>query len=336
MLGSSSTNRWTPVSTALPARDTAPSIFPASARTHRSSSASAAPGSMVPCSAPTRRWAKTSPSSGTPSRSASISMASMTRLIARSSAHPKSSASSRKTTGRSISPPTAPPGPARPATAPNGEQMVGVSLARSIYIFVAETTEQQDRKLIAEFNSLPNVNHFNGVTRNCADFTRHVINTYFPHATSPDYINDFGITSPKAIARSFTHYALRHPETHFRVLHFAQVPGTIKRSSEPRDGTEQLYHSKKLLVPMIIFAEHELPVVAASYLLTGRFNPRARIGRIPDRRGHRDQPSDPARQGRPAERARHATRSARARATRRRRGHSQGMEALSSGLRRGC
>ncbi len=81
------------------------------------------------------------------------------------------------------------------------------------------------------------------------------------------------MTSPKAIARSFTRYALRHPEANFRVLHFAQVPGTIKRSSECRAGTEQLYHSKKFLVPMILFADHELPVVAASYVLTGRFNP---------------------------------------------------------------
>lgn len=152
-------------------------------------------------------------------------------------------------------------------------QMVAANLSRGIYIFVAEATEEQDLKFIAEFNSLPNVNHFNGVTRNCADFTHRVINSYFPHATSPDYLNDFGMTSPKAIARSFTRYALRHPETHFRVLHFAQVPGTIKRSSEVRDGTEQLYHSKKLLVPMLLFAEHALPVVAASYLVTGRFNP---------------------------------------------------------------
>jgi hypothetical protein len=64
----------------------------------------------------------------------------------------------------------------------------------------------------------------------------------------------------------------RHPEAHLRVLHFAQLPGTIKRSTECRNGTEQLYHSKKLLVPMILFANHELPFMAASYLLTGRFN----------------------------------------------------------------
>ncbi len=152
-------------------------------------------------------------------------------------------------------------------------EMVGATISRSVYIFAMKTTVEQDEQFIAEFNSGPNQNHFNGVTRNCATFTRGVINTYFPHSTRPDYLNDFGMTSPKAIARSFTRYALKHPESDFRVLHFAQVPGTYKRSSECRDGTEQLYHSKKLLVPMAIFADDELAVVTASYLLTGRFNP---------------------------------------------------------------
>ena len=119
------------------------------------------------------------------------------------------------------------------------------------------------------------------MTRNCADFTRRVINTYFPNATGPDYINDFGMTSPKAIARSFTRYAHRHPDADFRVLHFAQVPGTIKRSSECRGGTEQLVRSKKLLVPMLIFADHVLPFVAASYILTGRFNPQRELEEHP-------------------------------------------------------
>jgi hypothetical protein len=65
-------------------------------------------------------------------------------------------------------------------------------------------------------------------------------------------------------------YALRHPALNFRVLHIAQVPGTIKRSSEVRARKERLYHSKKLLVPMILFTDHELPFVAVSYLLTVR------------------------------------------------------------------
>ncbi len=160
-------------------------------------------------------------------------------------------------------------------------EMVGATLSRSMYIFTVGTTLEQDKALIEQFNSLPNENHFNGMVRNCADFTRRVINTYFPNATGPDYINDFGMTSPKAIARSFTRYAHRHPEASFRVLHFAQVPGTIKRSSECRGGTEQLVRSKKLLVPMLIFADHALPFLAASYLLTGRFSPQRELEKHP-------------------------------------------------------
>jgi hypothetical protein len=163
-------------------------------------------------------------------------------------------------------------------------EMVGATLSRSIYIFVVETSVEQDRALIAEFNSLPNQNHFNGITRNCAEFSRRIINTYFPHATRADYLNDFGLITPKAIARSFTHYGEHHPEAHLRVLHFAQLPGTIKRSTECRSGTEQLYHSKKLLVPMILFADHELPFMAASYLLTGRFNPEHELEQHPTAR----------------------------------------------------
>ncbi len=151
-------------------------------------------------------------------------------------------------------------------------EMVSATSERTIYIFIVKTTEQQDLDLLEQFNSLPNVNHFNGVTRNCADFSKRIINTYFPHATHRDVLNDFGISSPKAVARTLARYAHHHPELQYRVIHFAQSPGTIKRSSECRSATEQLYRSKKLLVPMAFFTWHALPFAAGSYLLTGRFN----------------------------------------------------------------
>jgi hypothetical protein len=152
-------------------------------------------------------------------------------------------------------------------------EMVAATLERSLYMFVVKTSVEQDQALMAAFNSLPNVNHFNGMTRNCADFTRRVLNTYYAGAVKPDYLNDFFMTSPKAVARSLTHYAEKHPESDFRVLHFSQVPGTIKRSSECRSGTEQLYHSKKLVIPLAAFAWQGIPAVAASYAITGHFNP---------------------------------------------------------------
>jgi len=152
-------------------------------------------------------------------------------------------------------------------------EMVGATAERTLYILIASTTVEQDLELVAKFNAMPNVNHFNAARRNCADFTKGIIDTYFPHAAHRDVLNDFGVTSPKAVARTFAHYAHRNPEIEYHVLHFAQLPGTIKRSSECRSGTEQLYRSKKLVVPAAALSYPQLPLSAAGlYLLTGRFN----------------------------------------------------------------
>jgi len=147
-------------------------------------------------------------------------------------------------------------------------EMVSASSERTVYILIVSTTVEQDRELIATFNASANVNHFNGFARNCADFTKHVINTYFPQAAHRDIVNDFGITSPKAIAHSFASYARRHPGDDYRVLHFAQLPGTIKRSTGVRSASEQLFRSKKLAAPVAYFAWPALPAAAASYYLT--------------------------------------------------------------------
>src|SRR5262245_38070873 len=160
-------------------------------------------------------------------------------------------------------------------------EMVAATMIRGVYIFTVSTTVEQDQQLIAEFNNSVNKNHFNGVTRNCADFTKHIINTYFPHAAKADYLNDFGMTSPKAVARTFTHYALHHPESNFRVMHFAQVPGVTKRSRTVRSGTEQLFHSGKLLVPMALISYYTVPVVTVSYFTTARFNAQREYERHP-------------------------------------------------------
>src|SRR5215813_10607651 len=151
-------------------------------------------------------------------------------------------------------------------------EMVAATMIRGVYIFAVSTTAEQDQQLIADFNNSVNKNHFNGVTRNCADFTKHIINLYFPHSAHADYLNDFGMTSPKAVARTFTHYGLHHPESDFRVMHFAQVPGVTKRSRTVRSGTEQLFHSGKLLVPMALISYYTVPVVTVSYFTTARFN----------------------------------------------------------------
>jgi hypothetical protein len=86
-------------------------------------------------------------------------------------------------------------------------------------------------------------------------------------------VNDFAMTGPKAIARSFTHYAEHHPELDLHVLRVEQVPGTYKRSSDCHEGTEQTVRSLKWLVPIMLVEAQAVPVLAATYFFTGHFNP---------------------------------------------------------------
>ena len=155
----------------------------------------------------------------------------------------------------------------------NWRDSVAASFVREIYMFRVHTTREQDEQFVREFNARPNVNHYLGISRNCADFAKLVINTYFPHSSHRDVINDFGMTGPKAIARSFTHYAEHRPELQLRIIRIEQVPGTYKRSSDCREGTEQAVRSTKWLIPIAVLEAEAVPVLAGSYLLTGHFNP---------------------------------------------------------------
>jgi hypothetical protein len=68
-------------------------------------------------------------------------------------------------------------------------EMVGATLERSMYVFIVSTTLEQDQAFIQKFNGLPNENHFNGVTNNCANFSRRVLDSFFPKSVKTDYIN---------------------------------------------------------------------------------------------------------------------------------------------------
>ena len=162
----------------------------------------------------------------------------------------------------------------------NWRYLIAATFIRNAYIFQVKTTLQQDMAFMDYLNAKPNVDHFNGITTNCADFAADVLNFYFPGSARADHINDFGMTSPKAISKSLTRYARRHPALQLRVFRFTQVPGTFKQSHDTRKGTEVFFHSKAFLLPMLL-RPHELAVFVGSYTLTGRFNPEHELQRQP-------------------------------------------------------
>jgi hypothetical protein len=173
----------------------------------------------------------------------------------------------------------------------NWTQLVGSSYDRTSYGFEVRTTRQQDDRLIALLNDRSNVSHFNIMLRNCADFTKLVLNVYFPHAVHRSVIADLGITSPKQVARCLLKYSKEHPELDMKVFVIPQVEGSVPRSRNVRGGLESLLKSKRYLAPLIVLSPEVTGGALIAYLAGGRLhlpeNPEvfhlqdARIGSTP-------------------------------------------------------
>ena len=156
--------------------------------------------------------------------------------------------------------------------APKGDwtQLVGASFDRRIDGLRFDTTPDQDLELIAILNDRKNVSHFNLFYRNCADFSRSVLQIYMPDAIRRNVIADFGIMTPKQIARSLIVYDRRHPELHASFFTIPQVPGTIHRSHSVDGVAEALIKSKKYVIPLTFFAPQVTGAAVAAFLVDGR------------------------------------------------------------------
>jgi hypothetical protein len=157
---------------------------------------------------------------------------------------------------------------------PPGEwtQLVGASYDRRIYGVEIETTEAQDDRLIAELNAEPNHSHFNLFLRNCADFSRRLIDFDYPKAVRRSFSADMGITTPKQIAKALVSYGKHHPDLQVSVFAIPQVPGDLQRSHNIRGVCESLVRSKKYVVPLAILHPWVATGIVTGYLAGGRLN----------------------------------------------------------------
>jgi hypothetical protein len=156
---------------------------------------------------------------------------------------------------------------------PRGEwtQLIGASYDRKIYGFQIQTAAEEDETFMEKFNDSRNDGHFNLLFHNCADFSRTLLNVYYPHGVHRNYFVDLGITTPKQVARSLTGYAKKHPEMEFSTFMIPQVPGSIRRS-HPIDGIlESVVKSKKYVVPLAVLSPELTAGFVVAYLTDGRF-----------------------------------------------------------------
>jgi hypothetical protein len=155
---------------------------------------------------------------------------------------------------------------------PGGEwiQLIGSSYDRTIHGFQVVSTPQQDERFIAIFNDRRDVSHFNLLFRNCADFSRGVLDIYLPHAIHRNFIADIGLTTPKQVAKSLVAYGKKHPELEMSAFIIPQVQGSVPRS-HPVDGVaESLIKSKKYLLPLAVLNPGLTGGVVVAYLAEGR------------------------------------------------------------------
>lgn len=159
--------------------------------------------------------------------------------------------------------------------APGGDwvQLVGSAYSRTSFAYEIETTAQRDDELILWLNSRPNRTSYRLLSRNCADFVRDVVNFYYPKAVSRGIVADFGITTPKRVARSIVRYSRRHPDLEFVSLVIPQVPGTIRHSRPIRGIAESVVKAKKYVIPLAFFQPYVAGSLAAAYLVDGQFKP---------------------------------------------------------------
>lgn len=159
--------------------------------------------------------------------------------------------------------------------APKGEwiQLVGAAYDRKIYGFELETTEQQDDRFIEYINARKNKSHFNLLFNNCADFSRAMLNFYYPNALHRNMVADTGFTTPKEIAKLLVRCGQRHPELRFSAFVIPQIPGSIRRSTPVHGVAESLVKTKKYVLPLVCLHPWVAGGLAIAYLSVGRFDP---------------------------------------------------------------
>jgi hypothetical protein len=156
--------------------------------------------------------------------------------------------------------------------APNGEtpegpwvQLVGSSYDRTSFAFQIETSPEKDDELIRRFNADPNLGVYKLLSRNCADFVREIVNFYYPRALHRSVLRDFGVTTPKQIAKCLAKFNEHHPELQSASFVIPQVPGTMKRSKPVRGVVESAFKAKKYMAPLLLWHPAIVAGFAAAY-----------------------------------------------------------------------
>jgi hypothetical protein len=151
-------------------------------------------------------------------------------------------------------------------------ETAGMAYTRRFWGYQLATTQAQDEQFVARMNARGNRHRYHLHKTNCADFAADAVNFYFPGVVHTDRLVDFGLTTPKNVARSVEAYGRAHPEAGLKVIEVAQVPGSIGRSKPLRGAAEMLLKSKRYVVPLALMQPEAVAGLLVIYLDRDRWS----------------------------------------------------------------
>jgi hypothetical protein len=149
-------------------------------------------------------------------------------------------------------------------------ELVGVTYDRRIYALRFDTTEAQDDAFIERMNKDKNRSHFELFYNNCADFSRNVLNQYFPHSFGRSFFPDAGMTTPKQITHKLNRYGAKHPEIHLATYEIPQIPG-YRRPSRSNKGISESLITTGYALPIAILNPYVAGGLFVDYVAHGRY-----------------------------------------------------------------
>jgi hypothetical protein len=157
--------------------------------------------------------------------------------------------------------------------APKGEwvETIGVTFDRKVWGYRIETTVEQDQRLIDVLNDRPDRRAYKLRTANCANFVADMMNLLYPGLVHQDKVADFGLMTPKQVARSIVNYRRLHPEIHLQVMEIPQIPGTLRRSRPIWGVSEAGLKTKRYLLTLLVIQPEVIAGCGIAYLDHGRW-----------------------------------------------------------------
>jgi hypothetical protein len=150
-------------------------------------------------------------------------------------------------------------------------ETAGAAFDRRHWGYQVHTTVEQDERFVAEMNARPNLRLYRVRSANCANFVAEIANLYYPRAVRANRIADWGIMTPKQVARSMVKLHKTHPEARLRILNIPQVPGTLRRSRSTWGLSEFFLKTKRYSFTLAVIQPEAVIAALVAYESSGKF-----------------------------------------------------------------